>query len=348
MKIALFFSGEYSMSLTFQAGFEKLGHEVHIVNYNDFTRKISARLDHYGTIYPSGFRNHVREKLLKQIQIGYISKVKLLKPDLVLAYNDQMVTAETVAEIKGLGIRYAVYLADSPFFLQRRNHLFKVLINANHIFAPDTFWLKQLNILGIKHTSFLIIGYDDTLFFPLKPSTQEMETYGADVFYLGSPYKTIWGNKRAHFLNLFTGMNFKFYGPPSWKKWFGEFPNLKHHYVENTFRISDKLVNIISNCCKIYPVDANPGLIHGLHVRTLDCIGSGILPLVEYRSDLERVFHGVEIPIIHDYREASELAGNYLTNESHRSQVINRLRDHLNTNYSPEKSVSYLLKKIFR
>ena len=347
MKIVLLFSGEYSMSLTFKAGFEKLGHEVHIMDYHEFIRKFTSRLDHYGTLFPSRIRKYIRKRYLKQIQAGYLAGIRELKPDLVLAYNDQMIPGETVSWIKATGCRFAVYLADSPFFLHRRNHLFKILLNADHVFAPDTFWLKQLNTLGLDRTTFLIIGYNKQLFYSFDPDPSESVKYGADIFYLGSSYNTIWGNKRAYFLNLFTGMDFKFYGPPSWKKWFGEFPDLRDHFIENKTRLSDREVNLISNCCKIYPVDANPGLIHGIHARILDCIGSGILPIVEYRTDLDRVFHDVEIPVIRDYREAPELARQYLNDSEKREYTLNRLKAHLDTFYSPEQSMSFLISKIF-
>ena len=73
-------------------------------------------------------------------------------------------------------------------------------------------------------------------------------------------------------------LDLKIYGM-GWEMWFDYFPKLEEKYVELKKPLSFEEVNIITNCGKIYPIDANPGLLNGIHIRIFDTIGSGILPI---------------------------------------------------------------------
>ncbi len=74
-------------------------------------------------------------------------------------------------------------------------------------------------------------------------------------------------------------------------------------------------MNTIFNCCKIAPVDTYPGVITGIHPKIFDCIGAGILPIVEYRRDTVSLFSEAEIPIIENYNEMHKIFDYYLNNE---------------------------------
>ena len=104
-------------------------------------------------------------------------------------------------------------------------------------------------------------------------------------------------------------------------------------------------INLISNCSKIYPIDANPGLINGLHVRIFDCIGSGILPLVEFREDINLVFKGLHLPIINNYNECEDKAKYFLKNDQERKDIIEDLRKFVAKNYTLKKAAEIILEQ---
>jgi spore maturation protein CgeB len=343
MKILLFFGGIDSLSDIFYLGFKSTGHDVSFVNYLTFLPEYRHRIDNYFTHLPYRYRAYFRNKYLTKIQERYIRHVKKEQPDLVLIYNDQMVTYETAKAIKKNGCKLAVYLADSPFYLINREHILKVLSEADHVFAPDTYWLKQLQLIGITRTSFLIPGFNKNKYYKKIPTAEEKGKYSSDIIYLGSTYKNIWGYKRALFLNKFSKMDLKIYGPSGWQRWFNEFPDLKQKFIKKKYWFNDEIVNTIFNCCKIYPVDANPGLIYGLHIRIFECISSGILPLVEYRKDIDMVFKDIEIPIIYDYDESARMADEYLSENTKRDSTVKRLQEHINANYRPDQAASMII-----
>src|ERR1043165_2248822 len=78
--------------------------------------------------------------------------------------------------------------------------------------------------------------------------------------------------------------------------------------------MSDIDLNIFMNCSKIVPVDANPGIINGVHIRAFDCLASGTLPLVEYRKDLDSIFKGIDVPFIKNYNDIKDLCNEFLNN----------------------------------
>jgi hypothetical protein len=221
-------------------------------------------------------------------------------------------------------------------------------MEADYVFAPDSMWVEQLKMIGIKNIYFEILGWDRRHYFPKEPTLEERKKYSSDLLFIGNSYVLNWGYKRTLFLSRFVDMDLKIYGTRHWNRWFSCFPDLKKKFVLIPKPISLELVNIISNCCKIYPVDANPGLINGLHARIFDCIGSGILPIVEYRKDLDRVFKGIDIPRIYNYNEANELARYYLDNENKREELVKQLRQYVSENFLPEHAIKRMLERIFK
>jgi hypothetical protein len=220
-------------------------------------------------------------------------------------------------------------------------------MEADWIFAPDSHWIEQLKMLGIKNIKFEVLGWDQQTYYTLDPDEEDRLKYASDLVFIGNSYVINWGFKRALFLSQFEHLDLKIYGTHHWFRWLEYFPGLKDHFVQIAKPISLDKVNLISNCCKIYPVDANPGILNGIHARIFDCIGSGILPLPEYRKDLDLVFNGVALPAIHNYNQGKEIAEYYLKRDDERKNLIKSLLAEVRTNYTPSIACSRILTEIF-
>ncbi|MBN2350330.1 MAG: glycosyltransferase [Bacteroidales bacterium] len=347
MKLILFMPENGSISKSFFNGFINQATTIKIVDYSKIISSRLIKADNKGSYLPYNYRNYIRNRLLVKIQKLYLQVVMEEKPDLIIVYNDQMLTGETVREIKKTGCKVVVYLADSPLFLVRRDHMLKMMLEVDRVFAPDSYWLQQLNIMGITHTSFLIPGYNADQYYKKEVTREEMDELGSDLIFVGSPYQNIWGYKRALFLNSFSQLDIKIYGPQKWERWFFEFPNLEKRCVLSNTRISDETINTMLNCCKIYPVDANPGIINGLHIRIFECISAGILPLVEYRADINRVFDQIELPVITNYLEAPELARYYINNPGITAEKVKKLSGFISRKYSALQGAEQIIHDIF-
>ena len=125
------------------------------------------------------------------------------------------------------------------------------------------------------------------------------------------------------------------HGNRTWKKWFEFFPELETHFIEKESFIKTEKLNQMYNQAKIIPVDGNPGLMHGLHLRVFESLGSGALPLMEWQDDLSFLFEGYnEIPAARSYSEIPELVEYYLKNEDIRLKTVETMNKIYNDKFS--------------
>jgi hypothetical protein len=343
MKVLIFVSS-YSLKKSFLGGFRKLGNDAEVIDLNDyFSPKEQKKYALMSLLPKRYFRKHLY-KLLGKINERYQAVIAEKEPDLVLVYNDQMMTKETAELITKKG-KLCFYLGDNPFFLTNRDYYFDTLPFASHIFTPDTYWGKQLEISGFANSSFLLPGYDEDVYFPYEPDAEELQKYKSDLFFLGTPYKDIWGRKRASFLNHFADFDLKLYGPPSWRKQFGRFPKLESKTVILDKPVSFELQNTIANCNKLSPVDANPAVINGVPIRIIDSAASGCLPLAEYRKDILSVFGDVAPPIIESYTKIPGLVNYFLKHDNERIERVTKLREFIKKNFSARQAAEKIIEK---
>lgn len=341
MKVLLLCSGKSSISNILKQALSHISNDVDIINYLDFLPQISHRiLDKSGKM-PGIIEKRMRNYYLHQIQLKYIQVFNTKKPDLILIYNDQMLWPETLDKIMK-DTKVGIYLADSPLFLQKRAHIIGLIRRADVVFAPDTYWLEQCKMLGVKKAEYLIPGYNPEHNFKMLPTRSQTNEFGSDVFFMGSPYKDNWGYKRALFLSKFCNLNFLFIGPACWNEWFVQFPELKLKWKLKKGYLKDEELNIMMNCTKIIPVDANPGIINGCHIRVFDAIAAGVLPLVEYRKDLDTIFKDTGLPFVKNYNEIPEITRYLIDDNTERSSLIEILQKYILIKYSTKKSAEII------
>lgn len=343
MKILFFFPELYSIKEVFIEGCSRLGINYEFCHFEDFFSNTTNRWQSKITNLPRSLKNIWSSSYIQKVNKLYLKKVQDFNPDLVLLYNDQLMLPETAKHIKKKCPIFN-FLGDNPFYVFQRPFNLATIREMDYVFAPDSHWLKQLNQIGIEKTSFLVLGYANSINFFQKPTIEEKEKYASDVVMIGRTYNDAWGYKRALFYNKFSHLDFKIYGN-GWNRWLNHFPELKDSIVPLKQTLSHQDVNLICNCCKIYPIDANPGLINGLHIRIFDSIGTGILPLVEYRHDLQTVFKGNFVPVIDNYNQAADIAAYYLKNEKERKDIVSVLKRHVDINYNPKIAVEKIIDK---
>lgn len=347
MKVLLVFPDSYSLRKIFDVGFRDAGHEVSVIGYRELLNPWKHRINTQMFRLPQNYRNKWDKKYLGNINHSFLNYFSDVSPDFVLIYNDQYLLAETV-RIMQLKCKVSVYLGDNPFYIFTRPFFLGLIREVDAVFAPDTFWISQLKILGLNNVYHLIPGYDPSINYPLELTTSQMKANKSEILFIGNSYTTSWGYKRALFLNQFAGFDLKLYGNRTWYRWFRFFPQLQEKFTLLKSPLSFETVNLLSNCTSIYPVDANPGLLHGVHLRIFDCIGSGTLPLIEYRKDLDEVFPGIALPLIHNYNQAGELASHFLKNETERRNLIRQLQEYTGNHFKPVFAAEKIIDAVFK
>jgi hypothetical protein len=298
---------------------------------------------------PFRFRSGWEKYFQKKLNDAMIDFIDTYRPQLVIVYNSEYLLPETCEKIKK-GAILIFYLADSPFYTPQNNYYLTALSYADLILSPDSFWSKQLNTIGLKNTLYFIPGPDERYYHRLDDTSDFEGIQETGILYAGSSYFNSWGYKKALLMSKFTGFDFHLYGNSMWKRWFRYFPELKSRFVESGFIPVDTL-NKMFNKTRLIPVDGNPGILNGFHLRAFEALSAGALPLIEARDDLEGLFFkgcDAELPLIRNYNDAGEIAGYYLRNENERKETVEALVSFIKSRYNTAGNAGLLLEALDR
>ena|GEM_PF-1694583 len=351
MRILLFIPEGYTLLNTIRTSLRELGHTAEHLNYLSFFKHYQNRLITKTIGLPHKVRKmmKIHDAYRKRINTIYLEQAYHVKPDLALVYNDQYLTRQTAREIKKI-TKLAFILGDNPFFFH--NHPLSNLgmyLEADYVFSCDSYITESFKKAGQPNVTEIYLGYDPKVCYPKQPTEEEQVKYGSDVIMVGRLYPTIissWTYKRLWFYHQFRNLNLKIYGH-GWRKYQQQFPELLNKVIDLNRHLSFDEMNTMVSCSKVYPVDANPGIINGIHLRVFDCIGQEILPIPEYTKDLEKVFQDVEIPFIKDYNEAEKMVKYYIDHDDIRNRIKRELKQFVDEHYTPRKAMEKILNYVF-
>ncbi len=346
MKILLLCPSIYSVHKTLKRGFEKLGCEVYHHDYRLLLKPWQKRLNIQIFRLPFTYRIKWERYYFTLINNTHKEIFDRVEPDIVFIYNNEMFLPETLKYFKSRNAKIIFFMGDMPYFTPTNHYYLHLLFKADKIVSPDSFWAEQLNMLGINNVIVDFPVYDDSLINFREPTREERLKYDFDVLFVGGGYANTWGYKRTLFVSKFKDINLKIYGTKHWLKWFEFFPELEPHFELLTNRISEEQLIIMSKCAKVYPVDANPAILNGVHLRIFDCIASGVLPLVEFRKDHLSFFEGVDLPLIRNYNESEQIARRYINNDQLRETTLKELRGFLFEKFRSDIVLKRILERL--
>jgi len=316
------------------------------VTYEQFFKPAANKFIKKYESLPNKIRRVWKEPYVKKVNAAYLELFEKENPDIVFIYNNQLIEPETLKYFRTKS-RIVFFLGDNPLYTPTSDSNVAILFHADYIMSPDSFWIKQLEQIGICNLHFGVFGFNESLFYPFQPEKDDYEKYKSDMVYVGTGQKTNWGYKRFLFLNNFSKLDMRAYitGSAYQQKWKKYFPELEAKIIPYQ-SFDTQFNNLVCNCSKVYPVDLVPSLFNGIHIRIMDCIGSGIMPLVEYSCDLERVFDEFPLPAIRNYHEAEKIAIHYISKDQERERLVDNLRGFVKTKYNPGKVIGAILQKI--
>ena len=310
MKILLFLPSKYSLVRSLDNAFRGFGFDTKVIDYRKMQQRILEKfLLKSSKVIPRFYTNYL-DYWIKKINQHYVELIKKESPDLVFIYNDELFDPEVLSSIKNK-TKIVFFLGDNPInYSPGTVQNINLLFYADYIICPDSFWIEQLSQIGIKNLHFDLIASDSDTFFKIENGDNEKsERIKSDLVFIGRSYQSSWGYKRALFLSKFCNFDFRLFATgKGWEKWFDLFPELKKQLSQNKVSLSFEEINRIYNSSKINLVDSNAGIPKGVHIRILDSLASGILPMMEYGSDIERVFPIDDLPIIKNYDQATAVA----------------------------------------
>jgi len=323
--------------------------EIRGFDVNDHIGNRKLWLNAQAFRFPGSVRGRWESYFLRTANERLLREINDFKPDMVLVYNSEYLLPETCATIRKRA-KLLFYLGDSPFYTPHSNWFLTCLTYADLVLAPDSFWISQLNTVGLSATMHFIPGIDEKLYFRVSDEMIPEDTGSSEILYVGSNYLNSWGFKKAMLMSKFTAYDLRIYGNSAWKRWFDLFPELKAAFVETGY-IDTVRVNLMFNRTKIIPVDGNPAIINGVHLRLMEALGAGTLPLTEYRQDIDRLIFegsGLEIPFIRDYSNAADVAGYWLSHDRERDETAEAMRSFVLKKYSAGENAARLSERLLK
>lgn len=346
-KIILFAPVSIGLNHTLVKIFKKISGNVELFDVRNSLSASNFKINAQMFRFPDKYRIIWEKSFFNKINKIFINKINLDKPDIIFVYNSEFLLPETCKIIKDKNIKLVFFMADNPYYTPMNRYYLSLLIYADLILSPDSFWISQMKTLGFKNVKYFTSGIDSENYFKLEQHeiNKFIEIPSHELLYVGTNYVDGWGYKKALFMNNFVDFNFQIYGNRHWKKWFQFFPELEGHFTLSGY-IPTKTVNTMFNKSKLIPIDGNPAILNGFHLRLLEALGSGAMPLTEFRNDINDILLkdcNVKLPQIDNYSKAKELANYYLSNDKEREALVNELRNFTLSHYSYEKNSQRLL-----
>lgn len=335
---------KYSLHNIFKHMLCKICDEVICLNYRDYVSRAELKINTQIFRFPYSIREKWQLYYQKKINESLLVEQRNHNPDIVFVYNNEMLLPATMLQFKKTA-KVIFFLGDSPFFTPTNNYFLTLLCMGDLVLAPDSFWVNHMKMLGIKNVHLFFPGIDSSSYNQEPSSELLLKVKNTDVIYCGMSYIDSWGYKKALLMDKFTGFKLEVYGNKQWKRWFDYFPKLKSVFQETGF-IPTPSLNAMFNKAKLMPVDGNPGILNGIHMRLFESLGSGVLPVIEHRKDVtDTIFKelDIEIPVMYSYNDAISLAEKYLSDENLRLMTVSAMKKHIQEKYNAEENAKKLL-----
>lgn len=347
-KCLLLCAKRYSVCSSLVRGFEANGFRTLIVDYEEFFPDYINSFIRQTESLPNRIKDTWKKEYIKKTNNFYKATFREFCPDVVLIYNNQNIQPWLLDEFKK-SAKIVFFLGDHPLYTPTNIYSLQILFGVDYIICPDSFWATQLVTMGVQNVIFDSIAASPTTYYSYPPEIADLSNFGSEIVYVGSSHKNNWGFKRFLFLSQFLRYNLKVYlsGDGYKKRWKPFFPELEKSIIVHN-RFDPSFNNKVYNCSKISPVDLVPSLFNGIHIRVWEILGAGIFPLCEYSLDIEKIFEGIPVPFVRNYKEATDIASYMLKHENERLDMIRNMKYVVEGRFTPDKVISRMLNYINR
>jgi hypothetical protein len=172
-----------------------------------------------------------------------------------------------------------------------------------------------------------MLGLVPTVYEQIEPTADERKAYSHDISFIGLTYPNSGVTNGCIISAISAGLTSECYGSSrAWQMWLPYFPELMPHFSP-IIRFNNRDMIAVSKCAKLTPVEMNPGILNGVHLRVFESVLMGVLPLVEKTQDCSLFFPDPSLPLVENRRQARELAEHYLNHEEERVDLVARLNN---------------------
>lgn len=272
-----------------------------------------------------------------------------LRPDLVLALDGWNLPLEQVDEIRGMGIRTALWLTDDPYYTDVTE---KLVMHYDYIFTLELNCVDFYRQKGCANVHYLPFAAYTGYYRPLRDRAANPR----NISFVGSAF---W-NRVDFFRPIINDMMDRglYINGFWWDRLFepGTYPGRvemdKWMGPQETSEIysSSKIAINLHRSFNDASVNINSAMIEALspNPRTFEIAASGTLQIVDARSDLARFYTpGVEIETFGSQEELLGKIDFYLNHEKERRDIVLRALDRTLREHTYAHRLNELLSVVF-
>lgn len=272
-----------------------------------------------------------------------------LRPDLVLALDGWNLPLEQVDEIRGMGIRTALWLTDDPYYTDVTGEL---VMHYDYIFTLELNCVDFYRQKGCANVHYLPFAAYTGYYRPLRDRAANRR----NISFVGSAF---WNRvdffrpiindliDRGLYINGFWWDRLfepgTYPGRVEMDKWMGP------HETSEIYSSSKIAINL-HRSFNDASVNINSAMIEALspNPRTFEIAASGTLQIVDARSDLARFYTpGVEIETFGSQEELLGKIDFYLNHEKERRDIVLRALDRTLREHTYAHRLNELLSVVF-
>lgn len=192
----------------FVRAFRRMGHSVRTVDPTAYTPLWRSRPMQI-------LRRLLQRRILEEFNAAVLREARQHKPDLLFVFKGAMVMAETLRNLKQMGVICIQFYPDVSFRTHGA-HLPKALPEYDWVFTTKSFGLADMSDqLGVMNSSFLAHGFDPETHAPSVSSTSDVSRYSCAVSFIGNISERKIAVLR-HLANGISGVDLKIWGPDVW------------------------------------------------------------------------------------------------------------------------------------
>lgn len=317
-KILMIAPDFYGIDKSIKDAFVSLGFEVILRNTRRKLNIIEAvsvkfikKIPHAGYLL-----NWVLKFFLKMDNLGYVSLIKKIRPDILFVIKGETIFPRTIEFVrKKLGIYCIAYIWDSPFYsyadnsvdIYRRNNFSQAMRFYDHIFVYDPYYVDEMLKRGVTHASYLPLATDGTRYRKIEMAEEEKRLYDFDIVFVGSPFPN-----RIKILESLTEFNLAVFGD-GWER------TAPSYYKGRA--VGQKVLEIY-NSSKIVLNIHDPEATRGVNTRTFDILSCGAFELVDFKPELPRLLRVNEEIVYYTNIENLKKAIRYFLDNPRARQMI--------------------------
>ncbi len=297
---------------------KSLGHEVKFVSDSgsksqELARKVIVRIPKFQYLAGDKFREAVSRDWLKS--------VREFNPDLIILQHVPNILPDAILAAKKTGKKIFYWMDSPPAGEQAKDALISFRF-VDKVFSTDRKWMTIL--FRPKQFVFLPFAGDEKVFHPI---TQAKKEY--DVVFVGSfPEQSGDGCLRAEIISRIPEKyKVKAFGN-GLSYWFKFFPNLKERAGVSGLQ-EDSALNEIYNKSKIVLNIHSTWHTSSLSARTYEIGLAGAFQLVDWREDLDNLFHKGALPSFHYADEVSGLIDKWIRKDEERNDLAIKAREYI-------------------